>query len=69
MVAVGKPFVSLANRRGPRTIVRFAAVSPTFGRLFEGTYLATAGQTLPRQHFEFTAVTTVTDSSRLANKS
>src|ERR1700730_7705010 len=48
---------------------RFAAVSPTFGRLLEGTDLATAGQTPPHRHFQFTAVTTVTDFGRLAEKS
>src|SRR5271167_590087 len=50
-------------------VPRFAAVSPTFGRLFEGTDLATAGQTPPHRHFQFTAVTTVTDFGRLAEKS
>ena len=33
-----------AGRRGPQ-VVRVAAVSPTFGRLYEGTYEASPGQT------------------------
>lgn len=36
---------SLPNRRGPGGPV--AAVSPTFGRLFEGTEVSSAGQTAP----------------------
>lgn len=36
---------SLPNRRGPEDPV--AAVSPTFGRLFEGTEVTSAGQTAP----------------------
>lgn len=35
-----------AGRRGPQ-VVRVAAVSPTFGRLFEGTDEASPGQTWP----------------------
>jgi hypothetical protein len=53
-------FVSLANRRVPHDIPgwlgtrppdlpRFAAVSPTFGRLFEGTDATSRGQTTLQQ--------------------
>lgn len=43
--ALGRPSVSL-YRRGPR-VPRIAAVSPTFGRLFEGTDRPPRGQTSP----------------------
>ncbi len=38
---------ALSNRRGPESPV--AAVPPTFGRLFEGTEVACAGQTAPER--------------------
>jgi len=47
-VTVGKLFVSLADRRVLRDISQFAAVSPTFGRLFEGTDPFSRGQTWPQ---------------------
>jgi hypothetical protein len=46
---------------------RFAAVSPTFGRLFEGTDPQTAGQTAPQQYSSLTTVTAVT-SVRCADR-
>ena len=48
---------------------RFAAVSPTFGRLFEGTDVIDGGQTPSRGHARFTRVTTVTVVERRAKKS
>src|SRR3954469_5691195 len=54
------PGADPAGHKGCRTPRRFAAVSPTFGRLFEGTDLDTAGQTSYQQHCWLTAVTIVT---------
>ena len=43
---VGRGWFLLAGRRGPQHI-QVAAVSPTFGRLFEGTDVPSLGQTWP----------------------
>ena len=57
---------SLTGADPAGAIPRFAAVSPTFGRLFEGTDLNTTGQTTFHQRAQFTAVTAVTVVKRHA---
>lgn len=56
--------VSLVTGAGPGHIARIAAVSPTFGRLFEGTDDRSSGQTFPiapsTRHRNLTAVTPAT---------
>jgi hypothetical protein len=64
------PFVSSSSRwltgaDSAGAIPRFAAVSPTSGRLFEGTDPDTAGQTTPHPHWLFTRVTAVTGPRRV----
>ncbi len=59
---------SLTGAGPVKPIPRFAAVSPTFGRLFEGTELHTLGQTAFVRHHLITAVTTVTAVKRHADK-
>lgn len=66
------PLVSSSPRpltgAGPVSgLPRIAAVSPTFGRLFEGTDANTAGQTAFRGARRFTAVTIVTNVKRHAD--
>jgi hypothetical protein len=48
---------------------RFAAVSPTFGRLFEGTDVNTVGQTASHQRHLCIRATQIADVKRHANKS
>src|SRR6201996_3553671 len=47
--SLGRLCVSLVAGAGPGHVARIAAVSPTFGRLFEGTDHPSPGQTWPRQ--------------------
>jgi hypothetical protein len=59
------PLISSSSRSLPgahpeEMVPRLAAVSPTFGRLFEGTDLNTAGQTSSQQRSRITSVTPVT---------
>jgi hypothetical protein len=50
-------------------VPRFAAVSPTFGRLFEGTDVITQGQTAFDKPHMPTAAVEIADVKRHANKS
>jgi hypothetical protein len=56
--------VSLVTGAAPGLNARIAAVSPTFGRLYEGTYRCSRGQTWPARPparpLSFTAVTPAT---------
>jgi hypothetical protein len=47
--SLGRLCVSLVTGAGPGHIARIAAVSPTFGRLYEGTDQCSLGQTWPAQ--------------------
>ncbi len=47
--SLGRLCVSLVAGAGPGRVARIAAVSPTFGRLFEGTDERSSGQTWPRR--------------------
>jgi hypothetical protein len=68
--SLGRLCVSLVTGAGPGHIARIAAVSPTFGRLYEGTDQCSLGQTWPAQtSISRRSLTDVTPATATAEQS
>ncbi len=68
--SLGRLCVSLVADAGPGHVARIAAVSPTFGRLFEGTDERSSGQTWPpRPPISRRSLTNVTAASAVGEQS